>query len=125
MWEQRYGDDDVALAGFRLMDENKPDTLRKDEEQMHSANGRRVVMAGFAATIVMSLLAFFFPSMGSLRMNSAGMILNFALGTILFPLAYGYLVYASLPGAPWLRGFCWGLILWFLMQVVVMPAAGY
>jgi hypothetical protein len=37
---------------------------------------------------------------------------------------YAYLVYDWLSGRPWLRGMTWGIILWALSQVVVMPMMG-
>jgi uncharacterized membrane protein YagU involved in acid resistance len=52
------------------------------------------------------------------------MLWHFLNGTIVFPLVYAYLLYAWLPGSPWLRGLVWGLILWFLAQVMVMPMMG-
>jgi uncharacterized membrane protein YagU involved in acid resistance len=50
-----------------------------------------------------------------------GMLIHFIDGTIIFPLIYAYLLYSVLPGGPWLKGLFWGLILWFLSQVLVMP----
>ncbi len=49
-----------------------------------------------------------------------------AIGAGLLPLRliYAYLLFPILAGRPWLRGTEWGLILWFLAQVVVMPMMG-
>lgn len=54
----------------------------------------------------------------------AGMILHFVDGTIIFPLIYVFVLYAFLPGAPWAKGLIWGLVLWLLSRVVVMPMMG-
>jgi len=53
-----------------------------------------------------------------------GMMAHFVNGTIIFPLIYIFLVYNLLPGSPMLRGALWGVILWLLAQVVVMPMMG-
>lgn len=53
-----------------------------------------------------------------------GMLLHFINGTIIFPLIFVYLLYRFLPGKPWLKGMSWGVILWFLAQVAVMPIMG-
>jgi uncharacterized membrane protein YagU involved in acid resistance len=53
-----------------------------------------------------------------------GMVMHFANGTIVFPLIYAFLLYGLLPGSPVVKGITWGLVLWFLAQVVVMPMMG-
>ena len=52
------------------------------------------------------------------------MVIHFVNGTVIFPLIYAYLLYAVLPGSPWLKGVLWGLILWLIMQVMGMPMMG-
>jgi uncharacterized membrane protein YagU involved in acid resistance len=52
------------------------------------------------------------------------MMMHFVNGTIIFPLIYAYLLYGWLPGSPTARGTAWGVILWVLAQVVVMPMMG-
>jgi hypothetical protein len=37
---------------------------------------------------------------------------------------YAFLLYRALPGAPWLRGAIWGVILWFVSQAIVTPMMG-
>lgn len=49
------------------------------------------------------------------------MVWHFINGAVL---VYAFLLYDRLAGAPWLRGIEWGLILWFLAQVVAMPVMG-
>ncbi len=93
----------------------------------------RTVLAGFAATSVMTMLMYTGPIMGMPRMDIAGMLgtmfggwwagmlMHFVNGTIIFPLVYALALYRFLPGAPWLKGMIWGAVLWFLAQTMVMP----
>jgi len=39
-------------------------------------------------------------------------------------LVFAYIMYRVLPGAPWVKGLLWGLILWLMAQVVVVPMMG-
>jgi uncharacterized membrane protein YagU involved in acid resistance len=76
------------------------------------------------------------PMMGLPRMDIAamlggmlggwgmGMAMHFLNGTVIFPLIYAYLLFAKLPGSSQLKGILWGLILWVLAQIVVMPMMG-
>ena len=103
---------------------------------MERLNLGRTIGAGFVATVVMTILMYAAPMMGMPKMDIAamlgsvlggwwiGMIVHFINGTIIFPLIYAYLLYPILRGQPWLRGLTWGLILWFLAQIVVMPMMG-
>jgi hypothetical protein len=54
----------------------------------------------------------------------AGMVMHVANGTVIFPLIYAFLLYGVLPGSPAVKGITWGVVLWFLAQVVVMPMMG-
>ncbi len=94
------------------------------------------ILAGLLATLAMTFLMYLAPTMGMPKMDIAamlgsmlgswwmGMLAHFVNGTIVFPLVYAYLLYAVLPGWPWLKGTLLGLILWFVAQVVVMPMMG-
>ena len=53
-----------------------------------------------------------------------GIFAHFMLGSVVFARIYAYLAYPMLPGANWLRGVIWGTVLWFMMQVAVMPMMG-
>lgn len=112
---------------------------------MERLNVGRAIVAGFVATLAMTMLMYGAPMMGMPKMDIAamlgsllgqgmpaaasgawwlGMVMHFIDGTIIFPLIYVYLLYAVLPGAPWLRGATWGLILWAIAQSMVMPMMG-
>lgn len=53
-----------------------------------------------------------------------GMLMHLVDGTIVFALIYVYLLYKALPGAPWLKGLSWGVILWLILELVMMPMMG-
>jgi hypothetical protein len=55
---------------------------------------------------------------------SMGMIIHWINGVIIFPLVYALVLYRFLPGASWLKGAIWGLILWLIAEIVVVPMAG-
>lgn len=97
----------------------------------------KAIGAGFVATLVMTVLMYMAPMMGMPEMDIAGMlgnflgigwtmgmIVHFINGTIIFPLVYAYLIYRILPGSATARGVGWGLILFLLAQIVVMPMMG-
>jgi hypothetical protein len=46
------------------------------------------------------------------------------MGVAAFPLAYAFVVFRFLPGPPILRGALWGVALWLVVEVMVMPMAG-
>jgi len=53
-----------------------------------------------------------------------GMMAHLANGIIVFPLVYILVVSQRLTGPPWLRGIVWGIVLWLLAQLVMLPAMG-
>jgi uncharacterized membrane protein YagU involved in acid resistance len=108
-------------------------------------NAAQAIGAGFVATFAMTLLAYVAPWLGMPPLDFAallgqfltgqpatpmsgawwlGIAVNFITGTFVFPILYALVVYAVLPGAPWLRGALWGVILWLLSETVAMPAMG-
>lgn len=98
----------------------------------------RAVVGGLAGTLVMTAMMYFVaPIMTGMSMDiaamlgsmlggnwAAGMAMHFVLGTLVFPAAYALVPYAWLPGSPAIRGLIWGLLLWLMAQVVVMPMMG-
>jgi hypothetical protein len=113
---------------------------------MERVNVSKAILAGFIATLAMTIIAYAAPMMGMPKMDFAatlgsvvnngqapapmsgmwwlGMIWHFIDGAIIFALIYAYLLYPVLPGSPWFRGTIWGMILWFLSQAIVMPMMG-
>jgi hypothetical protein len=123
---------------------NLQETKRR-REKMERINVGKAILAGFIATLVMTMIMYMAPMMGMPKMDVAamlggmlgqatpepmssawlmGMILHFVNGSIVFPLIFAYVIYKHLPGAPWSRGVVWGLILWFISQAMVMPMMG-
>jgi hypothetical protein len=97
----------------------------------------RTIAGGFVGTFFMTLLMRFGAPIMGVQMNIAaslakmmhtsvavGLLAHFMLGTIVFALIYAYLLYRVLPGATAVRGIQWGGILWFLMELFVMPMLG-
>lgn len=97
----------------------------------------KLVIAGFIATIVMSIVQAIAPMMGMPPMNIAAMvgsmfggstvvgwIAHLMMGAIVWPLVYAYLVESRLTGAPWLRGLEYGLILAIFVLVIGFPLVG-
>ena len=98
----------------------------------------KAILGGVVGTALMTLMMYFVAPMmmgqrmdiakmlGSMMGNSwmMGMVAHIINGTVVFPLIYVFLLYKFLPGAPWLKGTLWGVVLWLLAQVVVMPMMG-
>ena len=101
-------------------------------------NLSRALVAGFAGTILITLMMYFVsPMMSGGPMDiaallggvlggswAAGIAAHFVIGTLVFPAIYALLLYRVLTGSPAVRGMTWGLVLWFASQAVVMPALG-
>jgi uncharacterized membrane protein YagU involved in acid resistance len=97
----------------------------------------RVILGGFVGTLAITFLMYVgAPMMGLPKMDiatmlghmlggwSMGMTMHFINGTVIFPLIYTYLLFGRLPGSPYLKGILWGVSLWVLAQLVVMPMMG-
>lgn len=101
-------------------------------------NVGRAILGGFVGTLAITLMMYKVgPMMGMMKMDIAeslgkmigmgwttGMVVHFMNGTIIFPLIYVFLLYQILPGGPTVKGTTWGVILWLLAQVMVMPMMG-
>jgi len=99
----------------------------------------QLVLGGFAGTAAFVLiLSFLEPGLvsrspdtaraiGAALSNPDGLgliVLHFFNGSLIFPLAFA--LFAARSRAPWLaKGLIWGMILWLLAGVVVMPIAGF
>jgi hypothetical protein len=55
---------------------------------------------------------------------AAGMMMHVMNGTVIFPAIYAYALYVRLPGAAVIKGTTWGVALWLMAQVAVMPMMG-
>lgn len=103
---------------------------------MHPNIGK-ALLGGFAGTLAMTIMMYVTAPMMGLNMDIAamlggmlgigwagGMVMHFVNGTVIFPLIYALALYSRLPGSPTVRGTVWGLVLWLVAQVVVMPMMG-
>jgi uncharacterized membrane protein YagU involved in acid resistance len=112
---------------------------------MEKPNLGKAILGGFIATLVMTMMMYAAPMVGMPKMDTAamlgsmmsqrmpapmsgpwlaGMVMHFLNGAIIFPLIYALLLTRILPGAQWLKGLIWGLILFLLAQMMVMPMMG-
>lgn len=56
--------------------------------------------------------------------KTAGMVIHFINGTLIFPLVFVWILWNALPGGPVAKGTLWGLALWLISQIAVMPLVG-
>ena len=104
----------------------------------HHMDTARILMGGFAATIVITFMMYFGASImigapmdiaGELaRMIGApwilGMLIHFALGTATFSFAYAIVAPRFLPGNAAVRGLIWGVVLWLVAMLMMSPMMG-
>lgn len=99
-------------------------------------NPGKAVLAGVAGTIVMTMLMLAAPMMGMPEMpigemlgsflgigTGAGWVLHFVIGMTL-AVIYAAAFATRLPGAPVVRGATYGVLVFFVAQLVVTPMMG-
>ena len=101
-------------------------------------NPGKAVLAGFIATIVLSLLMVMktfmgmMPQLNVIKMLAqmlgtgplGGWVAHFVIGSIAWGGGFA-LLYPKLPGgAPWLKGVVFAIGAWVLMMLIIMPMAG-
>jgi hypothetical protein len=98
----------------------------------------RSILGGLAGTVAITMVMYLLAPMmlgqpmdiakmlGSMLGDNwwAGMIMHLANGSLIFPLIYAFVLYRILPGGPVAKGAAWGIVLWLMAQVVVMPMMG-
>ncbi len=98
----------------------------------------RALLAGVVATAAMTFMAYIVaPVMLGHPMDIAqmlsgfaggswaiGMLMHLMNGIVVFPLIYLIVLYRFLPGAPWLKGILWGVVLWLGLEIVILPMMG-
>ena len=98
----------------------------------------RAIAGGFVGTILLTvMMRFVAPMMTGQKMDvagklgdmtgmgrSAGMIMHFLIGSVVFALIYAFLFFRFLPGAPWQKGLLSGVIFWLGLETVMMPMMG-
>jgi Family of unknown function (DUF6789) len=97
----------------------------------------RAVSAGFAATVVFTLAAYYaaplltgFPlDIGAYLADKLGgnamlgAMLHYLAGTVVFPLGY-VVVGPFLPGWPTIKGLAYGVVVWLAAMLVIFPLTG-
>lgn len=97
---------------------------------------RRAILGGVAGTAAMTMLMYVVAPMMGVHMDiaamlgamlggwAAGFFAHLMNGMIVFPLVYALLIYRALRGSPALRGALFGVSLWLMAQIVVLPMMG-
>jgi uncharacterized membrane protein YagU involved in acid resistance len=102
-----------------------------------TSNTARTVAGGLAGTLVMTGMLYGVAPMMGVHMDiaemlgsllggswMAGLVMHLVNGTVIFPLIFGLLLQQRLPGSAAVRGVVFGLGLWLVAQVMVMPMMG-
>lgn len=97
----------------------------------------RAMFGGVVGTAAMTAMMYFVAPMMGLHMDiaamlgsmlgnswSAGMMMHILNGAVIFPAIYAFALYNRLPGSAVVKGTTWGVVLWLVAQVVVMPMMG-
>lgn len=100
-------------------------------------NFSRAAAGGFVGTLAMTTMMYVVAPMMGLHMDiaamlgsvlggswAAGMMMHVVNGTLIFPAIFTFVLYRVLPGSPFVKGTLWGVGLWLMAQVVVMPMMG-
>jgi hypothetical protein len=100
-------------------------------------NVGRTVVGGLVGTVAMTAVIYGVAPMMGVHMDIAamlgsmfggswavGLLMHLMIGTVAFPLAYAVLLQGRLPGTDVVRGIQFGIGLWLLAQIVVMPMTG-
>ena len=97
----------------------------------------RAAVGGFTGTLAMTAMMYFVAPLMGLHMDvaamlgsmlggswTAGLMMHFVNGSVIFPTIYVSALYAHLPGSAALQGTIWGVALWLIAQTLVMPMMG-
>jgi hypothetical protein len=95
------------------------------------------ILGGFVGTAVMTLMLYMVAPLMGVRMDIAGslgkmlggswtlgLVMHFLNGSVIFSLIYALLLYRVLPGGPVGKGIAWGVALWLIAQLMVVPMMG-
>ena len=95
------------------------------------------LIGGLVGTAVMTLMLYMVAPLMGVRMDIAGslgqmlggswalgLVMHFLNGSVIFSLIYALLLYRALPGGPVAKGIAWGVALWLIAQLMVVPMMG-
>lgn len=102
-----------------------------------TSNITKTIAGGFAGTLVMTAMMYMVAPMMGVHMDiaamlgsvlggswAAGLVMHLVNGTVVFPVIFARLLQQRLPGSAAVRGILFGLGLWLVAQVMVMPMMG-
>ena len=102
-----------------------------------TTNTGRALAGGLVGTLLMTGMMYGVAPMMGVHMDiaamlgsmlggswTAGLVMHLMIGTAVFPLAFALALQPRLPGPAAVRGLVFGLGLWLMAQVVVMPMMG-
>jgi hypothetical protein len=114
-----------------------PGILGERRRQCMKPNLVRTLLGGLVGTIALTLMMYkVAPMMTGRTMDIAGMLgqmlggwamgmaMHLIDGIVIFPLVYALLLYRFLPGPPFAKGMVWGVVLWLIAQLMVLPMMG-
>jgi uncharacterized protein DUF6789 len=123
-----------ATQSEGIVDDNR---LPLNVEDAMKPSLTRAILGGLVGTLVLTLMIYkVAPMMTGRTMDIAamlgqrlggwamGMAMHFINGTVIFPLAYAFLLYRFLPGPPVVKGMICGVALWLITQLMVLPMMG-
>jgi uncharacterized protein DUF6789 len=100
-------------------------------------NVNRAIVGGFAGTLAMTMMMYLIAPLTGVKMDIAGSLagmlgapwvvglaMHFLNGAVIFPLLYALVLFRRLKGGPAVRGITWGVALWLMAQLLVMPMIG-
>jgi hypothetical protein len=100
-------------------------------------NFSRALAGGFAGTLAITIVMYVVAPMMGLHMDiadmlssvlggswTAGFVMHVVNGTIIFPAIFTFALYGLLPGPSTVKGAVWGVALWLMAQLIVMPMMG-
>ncbi|MEO8484360.1 MAG: DUF6789 family protein [Acidobacteriota bacterium] len=100
-------------------------------------NLSRAIAGGAVGTLAMTIMMYVVGPLMGLHMDvaamlgsvlggswNAGMMMHVVNGTLIFPAIFAFVLYGVLPGSAVVKGTLWGVGLWLMLQVVVMPMMG-
>ena len=95
------------------------------------------ILGGLVGTAVMTAMLYMVAPLMGVRMDIAaslgqmlggswtlGLVMHFINGSVIFSLLYALLLYPMLPGGPVGKGIVWGVTLWLIAQLMVVPMMG-
>ena len=100
-------------------------------------NFSRSIAGGFAGTLAMTMVMYVVAPMMGLHMDiaamlgsvlggswTAGLVMHFVNGSLIFPAIFAFVLFNRLPGPSTAKGTVWGVALWLMAQLIVMPMMG-